>query len=149
MSRARSDTSGYPVPTTPTVSKVMRANRKVGSKPEARLRSLLHRHGLRFRKNALIRVGGLKTRPDIVFPAARVAVFVDGCFWHRCPRHGVQPRANAWYWSAKLDRNVARDLRINNRLRDEGWSVIHVWEHEPTEAAAQRVESSLARKRAG
>jgi DNA mismatch endonuclease (patch repair protein) len=74
---------------------------------------------------------------------AKVAVFVDGCFWHRCPEHRTDPRTNSVYWTAKLDRNVARDRRNDAELEAAGWSVVRVWEHEPSSRAADRVVSAL------
>ena len=120
----------------------MRGNRKENTKPEVRLRSVLHRRGMRFFKN---------TRPerdipcqvDIVFPRARVVVFVDGCFWHACPEHGTSPTTNAHYWSAKIARNVERDRENDALLAARGWRVIRVWEHEPVRDAADRVEQEL------
>jgi len=81
----------------------------------------------------------------VVFPRQRVAVFVDGCFWHRCPEHGTSPRANNDYWTAKLDRNVARDRRNNEALVAAGWTVLRVWEHEDPVDAASRIAETLAR----
>jgi len=114
----------------------MRANRKTDTTPEVKLRSALHRRGLRFRKNLLLRLPSVRVRPDVVFPARKIAIFVDGCFWHRCREHGVRPHSNSAYWQQKLDRNVARDIRVTALLRDAGWKVIRVWEHsDPGEAA--------------
>jgi DNA mismatch endonuclease (patch repair protein) len=79
----------------------------------------------------------------VVFVSARVAVFVDGCFWHRCPEHGSDPKANASWWKAKLDANVERDRRHDDALRVAGWNVIRVWEHEDPERAGDRVEASV------
>jgi DNA mismatch endonuclease (patch repair protein) len=121
----------------------MRGNRKTDSKPEVLLRSHLHRRGLRFRKNVRLIVGGLAVRPDIVFPRARLAVFVDGCFWHKCPLHGVRPRSNPAYWNAKLGSNVARDATATAALEETGWHVVRVWEHVPSEEAAIKVASAL------
>jgi DNA mismatch endonuclease (patch repair protein) len=120
----------------------MRGNRKENTKPEVRLRSVLHRRGLRFFKNARPE-RGIPCRVDIVFPRARLAVFVDGCFWHRCPEHGTAPRTNARYWSAKIARNVERDRENDKLLAESGWQVIRVWEHESVAAAADRVEQAL------
>jgi DNA mismatch endonuclease, patch repair protein len=120
----------------------MRGNRGADTAPEVALRSALHRRGLRFRKNVQA-VPGLRCRPDVVFTARRVAVFLDGCYWHRCPEHGVSPRRNAGYWSAKLDRNVARDRRNDEALAAAGWKVVRVWEHEPIELAVAAVEAAL------
>lgn len=133
----------YPNPSSSAVSAAMRANRKTGSVPEVRLRSALHRRGLRFRKNLLLRLGAVRVRPDVVFPARKVAVFVDGCFWHRCPEHGVSPRSNAAYWQVKLDGNVARDMRVTAQLQAHGWVVIRVWEHTDPEDAAAAIAASL------
>lgn len=133
----------YPNPSSSAVSAVMRANRKTGSVPEVRLRSALHRRGLRFRKNLLLRLGAVRVRPDVVFPARKVAVFVDGCFWHRCPEHGVSPRSNPAYWREKLDGNVARDMRVTAQLQALGWVVIRVWEHVDPEDAVAAIAASL------
>ena len=108
----------------------MLGNRRVDTKPEVLLRSLLHRAGLRFRKDRLIRLGVRRVRPDVVFGRQRVAVFMDGCFWHRCPEHGTMPATNHTYWLAKFQTNIARDARNNAALKDEGWRVIRIWEHE-------------------
>lgn len=125
----------YPQPTSPAVTAQMRGNKRADTRPEIAIRSALHRRGYRFRKNHPITVGPVLVRPDIVFTRQRVAVFIDGCFWHRCPEHGRRPRANTEYWQRKLDRNVARDQRINQALTDAGWRVIHIWEHEGVEDA--------------
>ena len=81
-----------------------------------------------------------RTRPDIVFTRAKVAVFVDGCFWHRCPEHVTFPKTNAEWWREKLDTNVRRDRAISNLLTQAGWEVIRIWEHEDPATAADRVE---------
>jgi DNA mismatch endonuclease (patch repair protein) len=123
----------------------MRRNTKVDTKPELRLRSLLHSRGLRFRKNLLLRLNERTVRPDIVFTRQRLAVFVDGCFWHRCPQHGTSPRFNTSYWQGKLDRNVERDRQIDEALQRDGWVTVRLWEHESVESAAQHVIESLQR----
>jgi DNA mismatch endonuclease (patch repair protein) len=119
----------YPTPSSPAATAVMRGNRKANTKPELALRSALHRHGLRYRIHQPIQTGVLRAVPDVVFPRARVAVFVDGCLWHCCPEHGSSPRANASYWLPKLAANVARDSRVNLALEAAGWTVVRVWEH--------------------
>jgi DNA mismatch endonuclease (patch repair protein) len=86
-------------------------------------------------------------RPDLVFTRARVAVFVDGCFWHSCPEHGDRPRINTGYWLPKLEANVARDRRVDRALTDDGWDVVRIWEHEDPLEAAARVRRSVARAR--
>ncbi len=125
----------------------MKANTKTGNRPEVLLRSELHRRGLRFRKNTAIRGDGWLIRPDVVFPRLKVAVFLDGCFWHACPQHGTKPRVNESYWLPKLQRNVERDRTNDRRLRGAGWRVVRVWEHVKTEEAANAVEAAVASRR--
>jgi DNA mismatch endonuclease (patch repair protein) len=134
-----------PPPSSSAVRSVMQGNRGQDTKPEVLLRAELHRRGLRFRKHAQP-LPDVPCRVDIVFSRARVAVFVDGCFWHRCPKHGVRPHANAGYWNAKLDRNVARDSANDAALRTAGWLVLRVWEHERPPDAADRVEQVVRGK---
>jgi DNA mismatch endonuclease (patch repair protein) len=129
----------YPAPTSAAATAVMKANRKRDTGPEVRLRSALHRAGLRFRKDFAITAGSLRVRADVVFPTPRVVVFSDGCFWHACPEHGTSPRANADYWEPKLARNVERDRAVDTALRDGGWTVVRIWEHEAPEDAAEAV----------
>jgi len=119
-----------------------KANRGRDTGPELRLRSALHRRGLRFRVNRRV-TDSLRGSVDIVFRTARVAVFVDGCFWHKCPSHGTVPKANQDWWTEKLAGNVARDRRTDAALAAEGWTVVRVWEHEDPEAAADRVAAVL------
>lgn len=123
---------------------VMVGNRRRDSAPEIALRRALHGAGMRYRVDLPIRVPGRRAiRPDIVFTRARVAVFVDGCFWHGCPDHGTRPRANSAYWSAKLEINRARDEAQTNALRQGGWTVVRVWEHEPPDTASHRIAALL------
>jgi DNA mismatch endonuclease, patch repair protein len=118
----------------------MRGNRRVDTRPERAVRSLLWRRGLRFRKDLRLRLPtGASARPDIVFPRARLAVFVDGCYWHGCPQHARLPAVNVDYWRPKIEGNVARDRRADAALADAGWTVLRVWEHEDVEAAAERI----------
>jgi DNA mismatch endonuclease, patch repair protein len=133
----------YPQPTSPAVSARMRRNPRRDTGPEIALRSELHRRGLRFRKDLPLRVPGRVVRPDVVFTRARVAVFVDGCFWHACPIHGNQPRANTEYWRPKLARNVARDRAVDSALQAAGWRVLRAWEHEPPASVADRLWAML------
>lgn len=100
------------------------------------IRRELHRRGLRFRVNH----PQLPGRPDIAFTGARVAVFVDGCFWHVCPDHGVLPKNNRDWWRTKLDRNVERDREKDARLEEMGWLAMHVWEHEDPVKVADSIE---------
>lgn len=122
----------------------MEANRRTDTGPERLLRSALHARGLRYRKDRLLKLTGRRVRPDVVFGPAGVAVFVDGCFWHRCPEHSTSPSANAAYWRAKLERNVARDRADNDALEAAGWTVVRIWEHEDPVEAAERVEAAVA-----
>ena len=122
----------------------MRANWRSDTKPELALRRALHKQGYRYRKDYRLDLAGARVRPDIAFTARRVAVFVDGCFWHCCPDHGTQPAANTWYWEPKLARNVARDRAADLALAAAGWRVVRVWEHESLEAAVAAVVAALA-----
>jgi DNA mismatch endonuclease, patch repair protein len=120
----------------PATRNVMRGNRKRDTGPEIRLRQQLHRLGLRYQLGTRIATIPPVT-PDLVFRRAQVAVFVDGCFWHGCPIHGVQPRTNVSYWSTKLSRNKQRDMRVDERLEVMGWKPVRIWEHDdPVEAAS-------------
>jgi DNA mismatch endonuclease (patch repair protein) len=84
----------------------------------------------------------------LVFGPIKLAVYVDGCFWHVCPEHGNWPRVNAVWWRVKLEQNKARDLRTDERLREAGWTVIRVWEHEDPVHAAHRIGTAVRRLRA-
>jgi DNA mismatch endonuclease (patch repair protein) len=137
----------YPEPLDVAASNVGRANRRADTKPEVLIRSALHRRGYRFRKGFLLRAGGIRVRPDVVFTRWKVAVFIDGCFWHRCPDHGTEPKRNANYWGPKLRANVDRDRRVNEVLSAEGWAVVRVWEHEAVEAAVDQIASTVSSRR--
>jgi DNA mismatch endonuclease, patch repair protein len=126
----------------------MQGNRRLDTSPELRLRSELHRLGLRFRLHRKIGVGRSAPRPDIVFPRERVALFLDGCFWHSCPEHGNRPATNSSYWDAKLERNRERDVRNDRDLESAGWLVLRVWEHEDSWQAANRVCEVVRQRRA-
>jgi len=134
----------YPHPLNPGRSANMRANRRKDTKPELALRRALHARGYRYRKDYRLELAGTRVRPDIAFTARRVAVFVDGCFWHCCPEHGSQPANNTWYWAPKLARNVERDRTADAALSAAGWNVVRVWEHESLEAAVATVVTALA-----
>ena len=132
-----------PGPSDAAVSARMARQKRTGTRPELILRSELHSRGLRFRVNRR----QLPGTPDIVFGPAKVAVFVDGCFWHSCPDHGVLPKNNREWWRTKLRANRERDLRKNQELEELGWLVIHVWEHEKVGPAADGIESLVNRRR--
>lgn len=124
----------------------MSRQRRRDTEPERLLRSLLHRMGLRFRIHRRP-VPGLRREADLVFGRARVAVFVDGCFWHRCPDHGTSPKANGGWWDAKLAANAARDEDTDRKLAEAGWMVVRVWEHESPEVAAGHVADVVRSRR--
>lgn len=110
--------------------------------PEVALRRALHAAGLRFR--VVYPVPGQRRRSiDIAFTRRKVAVFVDGCFWHGCPEHGVRPRSNSAWWREKLAANQARDRDTDRVLEEQGWAVVRVWEHEPVVTALAHVVVAL------
>jgi DNA mismatch endonuclease (patch repair protein) len=114
--------------------------------PEVRVRAALHAMGLRFRKNARP-IEGLRCTADVVFRKERVAVFVDGCFWHGCPEHGRVPGKNSAYWGEKLERNALRDRRNEKALDEAGWTVLRYWEHQPSEEVAMEIRDIVLRQR--
>jgi DNA mismatch endonuclease (patch repair protein) len=138
---------GYPVALSADVSTRMRANCRRDTRPERRLRSALHARGMRFRVDHRIAAGSVSVRPDVVFTRARLAVFVDGCFWHACPEHGNEPQRNQSYWGPKLQRNVRRDRRVTAALEQDGWLVVRAWEHEEPAEVADRVQRALEPRR--
>jgi DNA mismatch endonuclease, patch repair protein len=122
----------------------MSRQRRRDTRPELELRRLLHAAGYRYRVD--FQVGGLRRRTvDLAFTQAKVAVFVDGCFWHACPEHATWPRSNAEWWRDKLQANVERDRETDRWLRDLGWSVVRVWEHETPVEAAKGVATAVRR----
>jgi DNA mismatch endonuclease, patch repair protein len=127
---------------------VMRANRSSDTGPEMALRKALHARGLRFRLRVKINLGEMSVRPDVIFPRERIAVFVDGCFWHRCSLHRSIPVTNHEFWTSKMDANVARDQRADAALCNGGWSSLRVWEHEPPDDAAARIAATIGEARA-
>ena len=125
-----------PTALNPAVSAQMSRMPRERTKPELLLRRELHRRGLRFRVNHR----ALPGRPDIAFTRVRLAVFVDGCFWHLCPQHSTLPKNNAEWWLIKLQRNVARDREKDAALIALGWQALHAWEHENPAVVADEVE---------
>jgi DNA mismatch endonuclease, patch repair protein len=129
---------------TPAIRLRMQRQRERDTAPAVTLRRELHRRGLRYRLEVPIVPGTRRRRADIVFGRAKVAVFVDGCFWHGCPDHGRRTHEiNHWYWPAKIVRNQARDQDTDRRLTEAGWHVIRVWEHDDPIAAADTVEAAV------
>ncbi|MFJ2728828.1 very short patch repair endonuclease [Streptomyces collinus] len=111
---------------------------------ELAVRRLLHAAGLRYRVEYPV-PGMARRRIDVAFTRARVAVLIDGCFWHGCPQHATQPKANAEWWRTKLDRNMARDRETTEHLTAQGWTVLRFWEHEAPEEVAVRVRAAVER----
>lgn len=139
------------VPSSPHATATMRANRGKDTSPELALRASLHRSGLRFYKDRrLVLKSGRRVRPDIVFPKPRLAVFVDGCFWHGCRVHRTIPASNSEFWTAKIEATRKRDVAQTEWLEAAGWTVLRIWEHESTEDALNRVAYtvSMLRRRA-
>ncbi|MFF8228728.1 very short patch repair endonuclease [Streptomyces caelestis] len=120
----------------------MRSNRWRDTKPERRLRSALHRQGLRYRVSARP-VPTLRRTADVLFIKDKVAVFVDGCYWHGCPSHGSMPSSNRDFWIAKIEGNKRRDAETDRLLVENGWFVVRVWEHTPIEDAVALVRLGL------
>jgi DNA mismatch endonuclease (patch repair protein) len=120
----------------------MRGNRSKNTAPEMKLRSMLHRRGLRYRVD-VAPTPETRRRADVVFPKERVAVFVDGCFWHGCPEHYRPSTKNNAFWEEKLATNRSRDTQTNEILAAAGWTVIRVWEHEDVSGAADIIESAV------
>jgi DNA mismatch endonuclease, patch repair protein len=132
-------------PSSPDASRRMRRVRQKNTDAESALRRELHALGLRYRVQVPV-----LTKPrrvaDIVFVGPRVAVFVDGCFWHGCPSHATWPKNNADFWRAKIVTNQQRDRDTDSRLRADGWEVVRVWAHEAPREAASKV-AALVRAR--
>jgi DNA mismatch endonuclease Vsr len=124
----------------------MRGNRGKNTRPELLLRSLLHRRGVRYRVDTRP-IAEVRRRADLVFPSDRIAVFVDGCFWHGCPDHYRPATKNADFWREKINGNKARDAETNDMLAAAGWMVIRVWEHDDPTQAAARIEGAVRRIR--
>ncbi|GAA3484329.1 very short patch repair endonuclease [Streptomyces yanii] len=135
-------------PSSPGVSTRMSRQASRDTAPEVAVRKLLHAAGYRYRINA--RVPGMSRRTiDIAFTRSKVAVMIDGCFWHGCPEHATQPKANSEWWRKKLDRNIARDLETTEHLTAAGWTVLRFWEHAPAVGVAEQVAAVVDRERRG
>ncbi|MFI5826469.1 very short patch repair endonuclease [Streptomyces sp. NPDC051578] len=135
-----------PLESTPAVRARMSRQKSKNTGIEIALRRSLHAAGLRYRVHRRP-VKGVRREADIVFGPARVAVFVDGCFWHGCPLHATWPRSNPEFWRAKIEGNRARDRDTDARLAEAGWLAVRVWEHESVEKAAERVAEVVAARR--
>lgn len=126
---------------TPGVRRSMLSNRRRDTAPELQVRRLLHAAGFRYRVD-YAPLGG-RLRADIVFTRLRIAVFIDGCFWHGCPQHATLPKTNSDYWLPKLERNIERDRAADALLREAGWRVLRYWEHESAAEVAQAVAYAI------
>ncbi|MBL8724456.1 MAG: DNA mismatch endonuclease Vsr [Planctomycetes bacterium] len=133
------------MPSSPAVSQRMRNTLRRDTPLEVAIRRILFAAGLRYRVDC-VAVAGMRRRADLLFRSARIAVFVDGCFWHCCPQHATWPKANRAWWRRKLLGNAARDRDTDRRLRAAGWQVIRVWEHTNAEVAAARIMRGLQRR---
>ncbi|MFI6641564.1 very short patch repair endonuclease [Streptomyces sp. NPDC050504] len=125
----------------------MQAIRSRDTKPEWLIRRLVHARGLRYRVAAKP-LPGLRRTADMVFRPVKVAVFIDGCYWHGCPEHYVPPKTNSGYWSEKVARNMARDRDTDERLTEAGWTVLRFWEHEPSADCAAQIAAAVDKRRA-
>lgn len=124
----------------------MRSNKSRDTKPELALRSAVHGLGLRYRVGARP-LPAVRRTGDLVFPRVRVVVFLDGCFWHGCPRHHTVAKTNADFWAEKVRINRERDLNTDHVLEAAGWQVVRVWEHEDPGVAAERVAEVVRTRR--
>lgn len=132
----------HPAASSDDVRRRMEGQPRRDTKPELAVRRAVWRRGLRYRVD-VSPIPGLRGRADMVFTRARVAVYVDGCFWHQCPQHATTPKANRRWWIDKLKANVERDRDTDRRLEEAGWIVVRVWEHENVDAAADRIAEAV------
>jgi DNA mismatch endonuclease (patch repair protein) len=128
--------------TTPATSSRMSRQARRDTAPEVAIRRELHRRGLRFRVHWPI-AGMPRRLADVAFTRAKIAVFIDGCFWHGCPEHGTDPKNNARWWAEKLARNRLRDQETSTHLRSAGWTVLRFWEHADPVQAAEQIELAV------
>lgn len=135
-----------PLPSSKAALARMQAAKPRDTAPEKVLRAELHKRGLRYQID-FRPVKELNRRADIVFRSKKVAIFVDGCFWHGCPKHGTQAKANAEFWKNKIRLNQLRDEDTNKRLKKAGWKVIRVWEHENPEKASQKIYNIIMKRK--
>ncbi|MCY4638115.1 MAG: very short patch repair endonuclease [Acidobacteria bacterium] len=135
-----------PCPSSASVSRRMHNTPRRDTPLEMQVRTRLHRRGLRFRVDRTI-PGVTRSRPDLVFPKERIAVFLDGCFWHSCPQHGTTPHANRQWWVEKLRSNFERDRRHDHELTAAGWLTLRFWEHEEPAAVVDTIEQHVRSRR--
>ena len=135
-----------PHPLNEAVRARFKAQKTRDTTPEVLVRRLLHKAGARYRLEVRAE-NDLRTKPDIVFRGPRLAVYIDGCFWHGCPEHFIPPKNNAAWWQEKISANKTRDGRSRRALADRGWTVLSFWEHDDPSDVAQQVLSILAKRR--
>lgn len=136
--RTASTTNERPAASSPAARKRMQGTAQRGNRSERRLRSALHIKGIRFRNH--YRIAVLPRRSiDIALVGVKIAIFIDGCFWHGCPRHGTMPKSNRAWWKTKINTNQLRDRDTNIELRKAGWKVMRIWEHQPVEVVVLRI----------
>ena len=135
-----------PAASSPEALRRMKRQARRDTKPEMALRRELHRLGLRYRVDRKV-LPAVQRRADVVFLGPRIAVFVDGCFWHSCPTHATRPKANAEWWSEKLSRNVTRDRDTDRQLEAAGWTVVRMWEHEDPRTVAEQIKALIDLRR--
>ncbi|CAM5659614.1 DNA mismatch repair protein Vsr OS=Streptomyces aurantiogriseus OX=66870 GN=GCM10010251_66420 PE=3 SV=1 [Streptomyces aurantiogriseus] len=136
------------MPSSPGVSARMSRQASKNTGVELAVRRLLHAAGLRYRVEFPV-PGMPRRRIDVAFPRAKVAVLIDGCFWHGCPQHATHPKANADWWRSKLDRNMARDRETTEHLVAQGWTVLRFWEHVPPDEVAAAVRAAVDLEKRG
>jgi DNA mismatch endonuclease (patch repair protein) len=133
-----------PAASSPLIRRVMQANRSSNTRPELLLGGSLRQAGLRFRKN-IRPEPGFKCKADLVFSTRKLCIFVDGCYWHGCPKHFKTPRTNADWWNEKIDDTRRRDREKRKHLRERGWTVLRIWEHEITPSMVPKLVKMVLR----
>lgn len=135
-----------PPASSPSVSSRMSRQLRRDTQPELLVRRILHSRGVRYRIDTSPEPG-LRCKADLVWRGLRLAVFIDGCFWHGCPEHATRPKANEAWWAHKLDANVQRDRRTDTELTSRGWTVMRFWEHEQPTTVADAICGTLVELR--
>ncbi len=135
-----------PTALSPTVSKNFRETRTRDTGPEMALRRSLHKCGLRYRLQWPV-PGKARRTMDIAFPGLKIAVFIDGCYWHGCPKHGETPKNNRAWWKEKIASNQARDHQTEQHLQQLGWIVLRFWEHQPINEMCENVIRAVRAQR--